>query len=190
MQDWRDLSYLLEGPEAQRRAYAALDEASVIAALDGFDPVLVGTVPLGVDVAGSDLDVLCRAPDLARFAELLEDAFGAFEGYGLERKAIRGVPTVIASFRCRDVPIEIFGQATPVEAQWGYRHLLVEARLLALGGDALREEVRARKRAGAKTEPAFAAALGLPDEDPYRALYALSWRPDEDLEALLRGAPV
>ena len=83
--------------------------------------------------------------------------------------------------------MEVFGQPLPIDRQRGYRHLLVEARLLALGGAPLRHAVSTLRRGGLKTEPAFARALEL-DGDPYERLWTLSWREDDDLRAVLAAA--
>lgn len=63
-------------------------------------------------------------------------------------------------------------------------HFVVERRLLQLAGDVLRDRVLALRQNGARTEPAFAAALGLPG-DPYMELYRLSRAPDAELRGLL-----
>jgi hypothetical protein len=94
---------------------------------------------------------------------------------------------VIARFRAARLPVEVFGQPLPIDRQRGYRHLLVEARLLAGGGAALRSAVTTERRAGLKTEPAFARALGL-DGDPYERLWTLSWREDDEVRAVLAAA--
>ncbi len=56
-----------------------------------------------------------------------------------------------------------------------------------LGGDAFRTAVMERRRGGLKTEPAFAAVLGLAG-DPYSALLDVEARSDADLVRLLNGA--
>jgi len=61
----------------------------------------------------------------------------------------------------------------------------VERRLLAIGGDGFRRAVMAARRSGLKTEPAFAAVLGL-DGDPYEALLYLEAVPDEGVNAILK----
>ena len=66
LQDWRDLTYLLHGTATQRAAYHALEALQVSALLQALDPVLAGTIPLGIDVPGSDLDInqrLTTAPE-------------------------------------------------------------------------------------------------------------------------------
>ena len=74
---------------------------------------------------------------------------------------------------------ELFAQAIPVEQQHGYVHMLIEARLLDLFPEA-REAIRALKRDGLKTEPAFGQYFGIMG-DPYAALLDLAALDDETL---------
>lgn len=78
----------------------------------------------------------------------------------------------MVSFEVEGLAVEVFGQALPTACQNAYRHMVIEARLLALGGAALRQQVLARKASGVKTEPAFAQMMGIAG-DPYYALLAL-----------------
>lgn len=64
----------------------------------------------------------------------------------------------------------------------GWRHFVVEKRLLALGGQRLAASVMSLRQNGLKTEPAFATVLKL-QGDPYQALNDLY---DFDNKALLR----
>ncbi len=84
-------------------------------------------------------------------------------------------------------PFGIVAQSTPVHRQMGWRHFLVEKRLLDLGVPELRTAVVAAKRSGRKTEPAFADLLKL-DGDAYEARLALEQLDDNALHALLRRA--
>ena len=168
-----------------RMPYAeALAQAGVMDALAAFDPHVAGTPPLGIDLPSSDIDILCEAPDLAAFTAHLRHSFGAMSQFMLLER--RDLDAVIARFTGHGWPFEIFGQAIPVAPQHGWRHFEVERRLLALGGDALREQVMAWRRSGLKTEPAFAAALKLPG-DPYAAMLDLGKRDDATLLALIRS---
>ncbi len=150
---------------------------------------MAGTFPLGLAVPGSDIDVLCHAPDAQVFAEALWETCRDFEHFAMWQwqKAAR---PVVAAFSVAGTPFEVFGQALPVQEQHGWRHFAVEARLLELGGEGLRAAVMTARRAGAKTEPAFAQVLGL-EGDPYRAMLALADRDDEELKRILkrRGSP-
>jgi hypothetical protein len=95
---------------------------------------------------------------------------------------------VIAKFSCGDFLVEIFAQPVPVQEQRGYRHLLVEDRLLRLGGKKARQEIRWLKLAGMKTEPAFAAYFHLPG-DPYLTLLELAELDDARLRERLLSHP-
>ena len=100
---------------------------------------------------------------------------------------VGGGRPVIASFTAHGWPFEIFAAAEPVADQAGWRHFLVEQRLLAQGGARFREAVMALRRRGLKTEPAFARALGI-GGDPYAALLVLQAGADAGLVTVLRGA--
>jgi ribosomal protein S18 acetylase RimI-like enzyme len=154
--------------------------------LEPFQPTLVGTYPLGLQVEGSDLDIACACEDLVAFERALRATLFDL-GVTQPRVEHLPIPAVVAAFDVGDVTIEIFGQALPVHAQAGFRHMVIEAQLLVLGGAALRARVRDLKRGGMKTEPAFARVLGLAG-DPYAALLALeTWSPGR-LRSLVRRA--
>jgi hypothetical protein len=104
-------------------------------------------------------------------------------GLALRRWTSGGRP-MVATFGIDDWPVEVFASPVEVERQAGWRHFVVERLLLELAGEALRQRVLGLRRAGARTEPAFAAALGL-QGDPYAALYRLSLAPDGQLRELL-----
>lgn len=79
---------------------------------------------------------------------------------------------MVVSFETGGWRIELYAESTAIEQQRGWLHFAIEQRLLALGGHAFRTAVLALRRQGMKTEPAFAAALGL-QGDPYLALLDL-----------------
>src|SRR5262249_11882891 len=149
--DWRDLTYLLHGTATQQAAYHALEALRVFRLLSAFDPMLAGTIPLDIDIPGSDLDIVCYATDVEAFAQHLHDTFGHCATFVLQRTRIDGLPTVIAQFTFQGFPIEIFGQPRPVTEQHAVRHMVVEARLLRYGGAEVRRQIRHLKRQGCKT---------------------------------------
>jgi len=163
------LAYLQTGTERQRRAYAVLTAHGVFDHLAAYQPILAGTIPLDIDIAGSDLDILCYCPQPESFREELVRQFGRCTGFVVREKQVRDRQTVIANFFLDEFPVELFGQNRPVREQEAYRHLITEEALLVKYGEPLRREVRLLKQQGIKTEPAFAQALGLPG-DPYEAL--------------------
>jgi hypothetical protein len=170
--DLHDLTYLRHGTPTQRAAAAAIDALGILDDLAEFTPALAGTIPLDVDLPGSDLDLICHAPDLAAFIGRVRELYDHLEAFRLTRERLRGVDSVVASFRHDGWGYELFAQPVPVAEQYACLHLLAEARLLATGGDEAREAIRALKRQGLKTEPAFARHFGLAG-DPYEALARL-----------------
>jgi len=186
MPDWFDLRYLLAGTARQQQAYAALHSLNLPAALLDFDPVLAGTIPLAIDVPGSDLDIICEVPAGAapQFRQQLREHYGALPAFTLKESVINGTDSVVCNFRHPDFELEIFGQARPVRQQNAYRHMVVEARVLAAGGVAWQQAVRRLKEQGIKTEPAFAQLLGLAG-DPYVALLTLEILDDVMLGKLI-----
>lgn len=186
MPDWFDLRYLLAGTARQQQAHATLHSLNLPAALLDFDPVLAGTIPLDIDVPGSDLDIICEvsAEATPHFRQLLQYHFCNLPGFSLKESVANGLASIACNFRHPDFELEIFGQARPVRQQNAYRHMVVEARVLAAGGAAWQQAVRQLKARGIKTEPAFAQLLGLVG-DPYAALLTLKQLSALDLQQLI-----
>ncbi|WP_010542787.1 DUF4269 domain-containing protein [Sphingomonas elodea] len=163
-----------------RPAYTeALADSGVLIRLTAFDPHVAGTPPLALDLPDSDIDILCHAPDPRAFAGAVWAAYRDLPGFAMWQWQGRDRP-VVARFHCSGWLFELFGQARPVAEQVGWRHFVLERRLLALGGEPLRAAVMTRRLAGAKTEPAFAQVLGLAG-DPYAALLMLEGLDDAAL---------
>jgi hypothetical protein len=170
-----------------RRSFeAALAECGVLRVLASFDPRIAGTPPLGLDLRDSDIDVLCFAPDSHAFTDAVWQNFSHAPGF-MAKQWVRAPRSVVASFEAAGWRIELYGEAIPVEQQRGWRHFAVERRLLALGGEDLLAAVLVSRRQGMKTEPAFAAALGLKG-DPYLTLLDLGEQDDETLVSVLRAS--
>jgi hypothetical protein len=168
-----------------RRAYEeALAECDVLGSLASFDPHIAGTPPLGLELPGSDIDVLCFAPDAQAFTDTVWHNFSSAPAF-TAKQLVRAPRPVVVSFEVAGWRIELYGEAIPVEQQRGWRHFAVEQRLLAFGGEALAGAVLALRRQGMKTEPAFAAALRLRG-DPYLALLDLGEQDDVTLISVLQ----
>lgn len=183
--NWHDPLYLAAGTARQQAAYQALCSLRMWDLLAAYTPVLAGTIPLNIDIDSSDLDIICEVHDPGAFARDVRRHFDTQPGFSLRQRQIDSLPTVIANFTAEGFPVEIFGQPRPVQQQNAYAHLTVEARLLRLGGEDARRAIQDLKRAGLKTEPAFACYFGLPG-DPYQALLALAALDDAQLIARVR----
>jgi hypothetical protein len=182
------IDYLMEGNPRQQEVYRVLRRLGVMEVLEPYQPVLVGTVPLDVDIPGSDLDVVCHVEQEKReaFETLLKWTFGSCGDFEYAAREVDGLLRQVGRFRYEGWAVEIFGQPLPVEEQNGYRHMVVEHRLLELLGDGGRKAIRSLKLQGFKTESAFAQLLRL-EGDPYKKLRDMYlWSP-ERLAALALG---
>ncbi|MFT4129818.1 DUF4269 domain-containing protein [Labrys sp. (in: a-proteobacteria)] len=170
-----------------RPGYAqALQATRLLELLQAYDPHVAGTPPLGVDLPASDIDILCHAPDTLAFTRTVWEALAEAPAFSIHQWTAGGRP-VVATFTAQGWCFEIFASIQPVAEQAGWRHYLAERRLLTLGGEPFRSSVMHHRRAGLKTEPAFAAALRLKG-DPYQALIELGQREDGHLQVLLAAA--
>lgn len=177
---FQDIEYLRHGTEAQQSAYNALTTSNLVHVLRPYQPLLVGTVPIGLQQPGSDLDIVCEVHDLSAFEALVRQQFDHYPNFTLRRTERQGHASIVVGFTVGDWPVELFGQPVPSAQQHGYRHLLIEHRLLTLGGTSFRTCVQLQRAAGLKTEPAFAACLGLAG-DPYAGLLVLEASSDAEL---------
>jgi len=150
------------------QAETLINAIGIYSELADYNPTFVGSMPIDVDVPGSDVDVISEVSDHAEFARTLQDLYGDQPDFLIS--PIGGGKTyTICRFSCVNFAIEIFGQDKPVKSQNAYIHMEVERRLLTIGGETAREGIRSLKRQGLQTEPAFAKYFKL-DGDPYKRL--------------------
>lgn len=169
MIDFTTPEYLKTGHTKQIRAYEVLTQNKILSQLAEFDPILVGTIPINIAIENSDLDIICYWKDKTHFIEKLITVFGNEPEFTIRETMINNHESIIANFKKAAFEIEIFGQNIPVQNQNGYRHMIVEYKILQLKGEKFRLEIIKLKQEGYKTEPAFGLLLGLKD-DPYLEL--------------------
>ena len=166
MKNFKDIHYLLTGSIEQRKVYELLTEECIMQMLSRYDPILVGTFPLDIQVSTSDIDLICYANDLAGFTYYLSESFGKHQNFELNHLPQLDPPAIVANFIIRSQEIEIFGQDIPSDQQMGYLHLAVEHQILLKYGQTFKENIIQLKKNGIKTEPAFCQLLGL-SGNPY-----------------------
>jgi hypothetical protein len=186
--DLGSIEYLAEGSLRQKRAYLALRELDLFASLAqwtgdemqlGVGSALAGSIPLDLAVSDSDLDIVTFSSDLKQTAILFREKFSEMQNFSSSRGIVLGTATLVTSFDFGGESLEIFTQNVPLPLQNAIVHMLVEERLLILGGSAFRKKVLALREQGLKTEPAFGEVLGL--EEPYRELLQLEELSDSEL---------
>lgn len=181
---WSDISYLSSGTLSQQRAHQCLSTLEIFLTLARYSPTLVSTVCLDIDIESSDLDIICEVYNHDVFIKDVEQLYGHYREFS-SRRSEHNPPATVIRFLTDQFEIELFGQAIPIEQQSAYRHLVQIDRVLRLGGQGMREQIRALKRQGVKTEPAVSQLLRLPG-DPYQAVLDLECAGDAEIVERIR----
>ncbi|RYE54824.1 MAG: DUF4269 domain-containing protein [Sphingobacteriales bacterium] len=168
MIDFTSIEHLKNGNERQIAAYDSIQKLGLLKKLKPFDPILVGTIPIQVDIEESDLDIICYVTDDAHFKQVTEE-FAAYKDFCSKEVFINEVKSIIVNFNSGGFKFEIFGQRVPSKQQNAFRHMVIEHQILQEHGEEFRREVINLKMEGYKTEPAFAKLLGLKG-NPYVAM--------------------
>ena len=159
MVDFATTDYLAFGNKRQVHCFALLKKYHIMSILVEYSPVVVGTIPINIDIASSDIDIICECKivDFDVLKQLLSDNFGDYEVFCIARSD----ECIVCRFMLENQLIEVYVADIPVYKQNAYRHMLIEHRILNLLGEDFRGQVIERKSEGLKTEPAFAQLLGL-----------------------------
>ena len=169
--NFKEINYLKQGNSKQKKAFETLSEHAILKRLAEYSPILVGTIPINIDIENSDLDIICCFQDKDSFKKNVIECFGKYKDFQIWENANFNPVAVVASFMTNDFEIEIFGQNRISTQQNAYRHMLIEHKLLLEKGESFRKEIIELKKSGLKTEPAFTKALGLKGENPYTELF-------------------
>jgi len=168
MLDFTNIEYLKNGDSVQKDAYAELKKLQIFDLLSEFNPILVGTIPIGIYTDESDLDIICESSELNMIYSLLNNHFNKFKLFEIKTKLIRNEESLVCRFNS-NFPIEIFVQNIPTSNQYAFRHMIKEYEILNQKGIHFKKEIIRLKKSGLKTEPAFAKLLNLKG-DPYDEL--------------------
>lgn len=173
MIDFTRIDYLKNGNERQKRAYEVLSKHRIFEKLKDYSPILAGTVPIEIDIEGSDLDIIFEV-DLRFEEDFLDDLMlSRFIPYDVdvEHPVVNGERCITLNFILEGFPIEIFGQNKPTTEQNAYLHMLAEHKILQEKGENFKQKIIELKKQGIKTEPAFGMLMDL--ENPYEDLLKL-----------------
>lgn len=166
MIDFGTIEYLKNGNQKQLQAFEILTRNKILINLAEFDAILVGTIPIDIDIENSDLDIICYWKNKTDFTEKLNSVFEKENDFSIREAIIDNKESIIANFKIDNFEIEVFGQNIPTKDQNGYKHMIIEHEILQSKGKNFRLEIIKLKQNGYKTEPAFAFLLGLKG-DPY-----------------------
>jgi len=172
MIDFTKIDYLKGGNERQERAFDILTKHKVLEKLSDFSPILVGTIPIEIDIEGSDLDIICEV-DLRFEEDFLDEIMFSklipFENMAtVENIILNDEKCIVINFMLEEFPIEIFAQNKTTTEQNAYQHMIAEYKILQEKGKDFKQKIIELKKEGIKTEPAFGMLLNL--ENPYEDL--------------------
>ncbi len=175
--NWEDISYLKYGNKRQRKAFNCLNKIKILDVLNEYNAVLVGTIPVEIDINTSDLDIICEINDFRKFEERLVFNFDEHKGFKINYEKDN---IIVCNFSVDNLEIEVYATDIPICKQNAYRHMLIEYRLLNYYGFQFKNKVIELKKQGLKTEPAFAKLLNL-SGNAYQELLKLEFYTDDKL---------
>lgn len=170
MTDFTTIAYLKNGNEKQQYAFEILKKYEIFEKLNFYSPVLAGTIPIEIDIEGSDLDIICKV-DLQFqevFIETVRSCIPDHTEVHIENGVVNGEQCIVINYTLEGLLIEIFGQNKPALQQNAYCHMIGEYKILQEKGENFKQKIIELKKEGMKTEPAFGILLGL--ENPYEDL--------------------
>lgn len=88
--------------------------------LKDYSPVLAGTIPIEIDIEGSDLDIICRFKNEDAFTECLHQYFHEYDSFSLEKIIVNDEKSIVSNFILEELPIEVFAQNKQVTDQMAY----------------------------------------------------------------------
>ena len=178
--EWHgNLGLLKDGDPLQEQIMDDQPLMSFLEANPDIRALLCGTFPLGLAGDSSDFDIVFQTSNLAQTEQALRKHFGTQPKFKLWHRKDRNA--VVCSYMGGRSEVEIFASTQPLFLNPAWVHMIVEKRLLDLGGNDIKQQVLAAKLAGLKTEPAFAKALGLNTTDPFATLYTLAFATNDEL---------
>lgn len=163
--DFKDISYLKDGNEKQKKTHKIISENHILEILQHYNPIVVGTIPINIDIEESDVDIILQAENPEALNTLLVNHFSQCENFSI---SIIG-DVLVCNFDIEDLPFEIFATNKATEQQNGYLHMLKEYEILQSKGTAFIQQIQELKRNGMKTEPAFCYLLGI-EGNPYEEI--------------------
>lgn len=81
--DFRNINYLKLGNTKQRKIHKIITKYQLFEILNDYKPILVGTIPINIDIEESDVDIILQAHNLKELTQLLLKSFAQFAQFRL-----------------------------------------------------------------------------------------------------------
>jgi hypothetical protein len=126
--------------------YERLHASGLLDTLAPYEPVIVGSYPLGIAPDGARIEIVCRATDLPAFARVLERSYGGGE-LAVHPGSLGPEDAVFAEFAVDGLPVEVSGQRDHEHRRLGAATVGI-SRVLEHEGPVTRDRLAARVAAG------------------------------------------
>ena len=67
IKNFKNIEYLKHGNERQKLAFYEIRHHGIFEILEKYNPILTGTIPIGIDLPESDLDIICECENHSEF---------------------------------------------------------------------------------------------------------------------------
>lgn len=166
MEKFKNISYLQKGNPKQKIVYTLLNEYKIIELLKDYKPLVVGTIPIEIDLPESDVDIILETNDFYELEKFLIQNFYHFQNFEIQQRTDENQTILVCNFTIDEIPFEIYAENKPTHLQNGFLHMIKEHEILQKLGKDFQNQIIQLKKEGHKTEPAFAKLLNLPG-NPY-----------------------
>lgn len=154
MIDFTKIDYLKDGNERQKRAFEVLTKYKIFKVLEFYSPILAGTIPIEIDIEGSDLDIICELDFKFEEDFLYDIAFSKMIPFEADAKVeypiIDGEKSIVINFILEGFPIEIFAQNKPATQQNAYLHMIAEHKILQEKAEDFKQKIIELKKKESK----------------------------------------
>ena len=169
MQDFLTIDYLEYGNEIQHNVFHLLRNHQILEKLDEYKPIVVGTIPIEINIENSDIDIIGETSNFEKATNHLTENFSHHIEFKIDQLTNNNEICLTCNFRIDTFEIEIYLENKIPTEQNAYQHMLIEAKLLEKFDESFKNKIIELKKNGYKTEPAFAKVLELKG-NPYLAL--------------------
>jgi len=164
--DFTTIAYLENGNEIQQKTFRIISEYNILQKLESYHPLVVGTIPINIDIENSDVDIILQTNNVEKLKDIILLYFQQFDDFSVVINEKDSEKILVSNFTIDNLPFEIYASSIPTDNQNGYLHMLKEYEILQHLGEDFRKDVIHLKENGYKTEPAFCKLLNI-EGNPY-----------------------
>lgn len=130
MQNFLTIDYLEHGNEIQHNVFHLLRNHQILEKLDTYKPIVVGTIPIEINIENSDIDIIGETSNFEKATNHLTENFSHYIEFKIDQLINNNETCLTCNFRIDTFEIEIYLENKIPTEQNAYRHMLIEAKLL------------------------------------------------------------